>query len=40
MKNLQYLATELFGIKNDLYPEMMKEIFIFQENYKKLQLTI
>ena len=32
MKNLQYLATKLFKVKNDLSPEIMKEIFIFQEN--------
>ena len=32
MKNLQHLATELFKVKNDLSPEIMKEIFVFQEN--------
>ena len=32
MKNLQYLATELFKVKNDLSPEIMKEIFVFQKN--------
>ena len=32
MKNLQYLATEIFKVKNDLCPEIMKEIFIFHEN--------
>ena len=32
MKNHQYLATELFKVKNDLSPEIMKEIFVFQEN--------
>ena len=32
MNNLQYLATELFKVKIGLSPEMMKEIFIFEEN--------
>ena len=32
VKNLQYLATEIFKVKNDLYSEIMKEIFIFHEN--------
>ena len=32
MKNLQYLATELFKVKNGLSPEIMKEFFVFQEN--------
>ena len=32
MKNLQYLATELFKVKNGLSPEIMKEIFVFQES--------
>ena len=32
VKNVQYLATEIFKVKNDLYPEIMKEIFIFHEN--------
>ena len=32
VKNLQHLATELFKVKNDLSPEIMKEIFAFQEN--------
>ena len=31
IKNLQYLATEIFKVKNDLCPEIMKEIFIFHE---------
>ena len=31
MKNLQYLATELFKVKNGLSSEIMKEIFVFQE---------
>ena len=32
MKNLLYLATELFKVKNGLSPEIVKEIFVFQEN--------
>ena len=32
MKNLQYLANELFKVKNDPSPEIMKDIFVFQEN--------
>ena len=32
MKNLQYLATEIYKVKSSLSPEIMKEIFIFQEN--------
>ena len=32
IKNLQYLATEIFKVKNDLCPEIMKEIFIFHES--------
>ena len=32
MKNLQYLATKIHKIKNCLSPEIMKEVFIFQEN--------
>ena len=36
IKSLQYLATELFKVKNDLSPEIMKEIFVF----KKMKFTI
>ena len=32
MKNIQYLATKLFKIKNDLSREITKEVFVFQEN--------
>ena len=32
VKNLKHLATELFKVKNDLFPEIMKEVFVFQEN--------
>ena len=32
MKNLQYLATEIYKVKNCLFPETMKEVFTFQEN--------
>ena len=34
MKNLKYLATEIYKVKNGLSPEIMKDVFIFQE--KKL----
>ena len=32
MKNLQYLATEIYKVKNGPSPEIMNEVFIFQEN--------
>ena len=32
VQNLQHLATELLKVKNDLSPEIMNEIFVFQEN--------
>ena len=32
MKNLQYLATEIYKVKNCFSPEIMKQVFIFQEN--------
>ena len=32
MKNLQCLATEIYKVKNCLSPEIMEEVFIFQEN--------
>ena len=32
MKNLQYLATKLFKVKNGFSPEIRKEICVFQEN--------
>ena len=32
MKNLQYLATEIYKVKNCLYSEIMKDVLIFQEN--------
>ena len=31
-KNLQNLDTEYFNVKNGLSLEIMKEIFVFQEN--------
>ena len=31
MKNLQYLATEIFKVKNRLSPIIMREVFHFQE---------
>ena len=32
LKHLQYLATEIYKIKNCFSREIMKEVFIFQEN--------
>ena len=32
MKNLQYLATEIYKVKNCISPEIMKEVFILQKN--------
>ena len=32
MKNFQHLAIELSKVKNGLFPEIMKEILVFQEN--------
>ena len=32
MKNLQYLATEIFKVKNGLSPIIMNKVFNFQEN--------
>ena len=32
IKNSQYLAPEIYKVKNYLSPEIMKEVFIFQEN--------
>ena len=32
MKNLQHFATELFKVKNNLSPENMNKVFVFQEN--------
>ena len=31
MKNLQYLATEIYKVRNCLSPEIMKEAFIYKE---------
>ena len=31
-KKLQYLATEICKVKTGLPPEIIKEVFIFQEN--------
>ena len=36
MKNLQYLATEIFKVKNGLSPIIMNEVF----NFKKTKVTI
>ena len=32
IKNLQYLATEIFVAKNDLSQKIMKQIIVFYEN--------
>ena len=32
MRNSQYLATEIFKVKNGLFPIIMKEIFNFQKS--------
>ena len=32
VKNLQRLATELFKVKNNLFPDIMKKMLVFQEN--------
>ena len=32
LKNLQYLDTKIYKVKNGLSPEIMKEVFSFQEN--------
>ena len=32
-RNLQVLATEIFKIKNNLSPKIMKQVFDFQEQY-------
>ena len=32
MKKLQYLATEIFKVKNSLLPIIMHKVFNFQEN--------
>ena len=32
-RNLQVLATETFKVKNNLSPEIMKQVFDFQEPY-------
>ena len=31
-KNLQYLAIDIFKVKNSFSPIIMKEVFNFQEN--------
>ena len=32
MKNLQYLTTEIYKVKNGISPKTIKKVFIFQEN--------
>ena len=36
-RNLQVLATEIFKVKNNLSPEIMKQVFDFQEPYYNLR---
>ena len=37
VKNLHYLVTEIYEVKNNIFPGIMRDIFDFQEN-GKLQL--
>ena len=32
VRNLHYLVTEVYKVKNNISPEIMREIFHFQEN--------
>ena len=32
MRNLHYLVTEVYKVKNNISPEIMRDIFHFQEN--------
>ena len=32
MKNLHYLLTEIYKVENNVYPDIMRDIFHFQEN--------
>ena len=36
-RNLQVFATEIFKVKNNLSPEIMKQVFDFQESYYNLR---
>ena len=36
-RNLQVLVTEIFKVKNNLSPEIMKQVFDFQEPYYNLR---
>ena len=36
-RNLQVLVTEIFKVKNSLSPEIMKQVFDFQEPYYNLR---
>ena len=31
-EKLAYLVTEIYKVKNDLSPKIMKKVFVFQEN--------
>ena len=35
-RNLQVLVTDIFKVKNNLSPEIMKQVFDFQEPYNNL----
>ena len=34
LRNLHYLVTEVYKVKNNISPEIMRDIFHFQENEK------
>ena len=36
-RNMQVLVTEIFKVKNNLLPEIMKQVFHFQEPYYNLR---
>ena len=39
-RNLQVLVTEIVNVKNNLSPEIMKQVFAFQQPYYKLRSEI
>ena len=39
-RNLQVLVTEIFNVKNNLSPEILKQVFDFQQPYYKLRSEI
>ena len=38
-RNLQVLVTEIFKVKNNLSPEIMKQVFDFQKPYYNLRAS-